>query len=94
MSSSMRTLAFLPSLLWLLLVAAFGIALLRGAQERGLVAAEPAPPKRLDPAAWGENHVGQEPPAYIEGGECLFCHRHQVGVSWAKNRHNLTIREP
>jgi predicted CXXCH cytochrome family protein len=55
---------------------------------------EPSDPKRLDPAAWGSDHVGQEIPFYMEGGECLFCHRNDVGGTWQKNRHNLTIREP
>ena len=49
--------------------------------------------KPLDPAAWGSDHVGQPLPAYTEGGECLFCHRHQVGVTWQTNKHNRTIRD-
>ncbi|MBX3413762.1 MAG: cytochrome c3 family protein [Pirellulales bacterium] len=52
-----------------------------------------SPSKELDPAAWGSDHVGQELPEYIEGGECLFCHRDDVGHSWAKNAHNRTIRD-
>jgi hypothetical protein len=30
----------------------------------------------------------------MESGECLFCHRVQVGVTWQTNKHNRTIREP
>ena len=32
-------------------------------------------------------------PEYMESGECLFCHRNEVGVTWAKNKHNRTIRD-
>jgi hypothetical protein len=63
------------------------------AARRG-IAAEGAPATRLDPAAWGSDHVGQEVPPYMESGECLFCHRNDVGGTWQTNRHNLTIREP
>jgi hypothetical protein len=48
--------------------------------------------KRLDPAAWGGDHVGKPIPMYTTGDECLFCHRDKVGTTWDKNRHNLTIR--
>lgn len=50
-------------------------------------------PKPLDPAAWGSDHVGQELPEYVTGEQCLFCHREKIGSSWAKNRHNVTIRD-
>ncbi len=56
-------------------------------------AAENAPRNQLDPAAWGSDHVGQPVPVYTEGGECLFCHRHQVGTTWGANKHNRTIRD-
>jgi predicted CXXCH cytochrome family protein len=56
-------------------------------------AAGPEGKKLLDPAAWGSDHVGQPVPMYTEGGECLFCHRHQVGVTWQTNKHNRTIRD-
>jgi predicted CXXCH cytochrome family protein len=49
-------------------------------------------PKRLDPAAWGSDHVGKPVPDYITGDECLFCHRDKVGPTWGANRHNLTLR--
>jgi hypothetical protein len=49
------------------------------------------PPRRLDPAAWGSDHVGKPTPEYATGDECLFCHR-TVGPTWPDNRHNLTIR--
>jgi hypothetical protein len=52
----------------------------------------PIQPKRLDPAAWGGDHVGKPIPTYTTGDECLFCHRDKVGAAWGGNRHNLTIR--
>jgi predicted CXXCH cytochrome family protein len=50
------------------------------------------PPKKRDPAAWGGDHVGQPVPEYVTGDECLFCHRKDVGPTWGKNRHQLTLR--
>lgn len=47
---------------------------------------------RLDPAAWGSNHVGKPIPEYVQGDECLFCHRNDIGPSWQKNRHGITVR--
>ena len=29
----------------------------------------------------------------MESGECLFCHRNEVGTTWGTNKHNRTIRE-
>jgi hypothetical protein len=49
-------------------------------------------PKRLDPAAWGSDHVGKPVSEYTTGDECLFCHRGKVGSTWSANRHNRTIR--
>jgi hypothetical protein len=54
-----------------------------GAQQRG----------GKDPAAWGSDHVGKPLPEFATGGECLFCHRNNIGQEWAKNRHNLTIHD-
>jgi hypothetical protein len=34
----------------------------------------------------------KELPEFIAGDQCLFCHRNDIGPSWSKNRHNLTIR--
>jgi hypothetical protein len=48
---------------------------------------------RIDPAAWGSDHVGREVPQYMESGECLFCHRDQVGGTWQTNKHDRTIRD-
>jgi predicted CXXCH cytochrome family protein len=45
-----------------------------------------------DPATWGGDHVGKPLPEYVTGDECLFCHRNDVGPTWGKNRHHLTIR--
>lgn len=54
-----------------------------------------APPAitRLDPAAWGTDHVSAEVPQYMESGECLFCHRQPIGNTWPGNKHNRTIRD-
>lgn len=49
--------------------------------------------KTLDPAAWGQNHAGQEVPEYVHGDECLFCHRNDIGPGWQKNSHGLTVRQ-
>ena len=48
-------------------------------------------PRRIDPAAWGADHVGKSHPAYMTGDECLFCHR-TIGPTWLDNRHPLTMR--
>jgi predicted CXXCH cytochrome family protein len=48
--------------------------------------------ERLDPAAWGKDHVGLPMPEFTSGDECLFCHR-DVGPAWPTNRHGQTIRE-
>jgi len=58
-----------------------------------VVAADKDNQELLDPAAWGKDHVGLEVPEYIEGGECLFCHRNDVGASWGTDPHNHTIHE-
>ncbi len=52
--------------------------------KQATVAAPPQPQGKLDPAAWGSDHVGQPLPPYTESGECLFCHRDQVGGTWAR----------
>jgi hypothetical protein len=46
-----------------------------------------------DPKAWGSNHVGKPVPEYVQGDECLFCHRNEIGPAWQKNSHLLTVRE-
>ena len=57
------------------------------------ISADEQPPSQsLDPAAWGSDHVGKPVPDYTTGGECLFCHRKEIGSQWASNRHHLTIR--
>ena len=45
----------------------------------------------LDPAGWGNDHVGKPLPEYVTGDECLFCHR-DIGPGWPENRHQLTVR--
>ena len=47
---------------------------------------------KLDPAAWGSDHVGKPMPEYVTGDECLFCHRKDFGEKWQTNRHQTTIR--
>lgn len=49
--------------------------------------------KKLDPAAWGSNNVGKPVPEYIHGDECLFCHRNDIGSTWQKNSHGVTVRQ-
>lgn len=49
--------------------------------------------KPLDPAAWGGNHVGKPIPEYVHGDECLFCHRNDIGATWQKNAHGITVRQ-
>ncbi|HXG66778.1 MAG TPA: multiheme c-type cytochrome [Blastocatellia bacterium] len=49
--------------------------------------------KPLDPAAWGGNHVGKPIPEYVVGDECLFCHRNDIGPTWKKNAHAVTVRQ-
>lgn len=56
-----------------------------------LIRASRDDPKRLDPAAWGGDHVGKPLPEYVTGDECLFCHRGLT--SWVTSRHRLTLRE-
>src|SRR5258707_1223064 len=46
----------------------------------------------INPAAWGNGHVGQHVPDYVTGDECLFCHRTKIGPEFSTNPHNLTIR--
>jgi predicted CXXCH cytochrome family protein len=46
-----------------------------------------------DPAAWGGNHVGKPVPEFVHGDECLFCHRNNIGATWQKNAHALTVRQ-
>jgi hypothetical protein len=92
-----RTLRLVPPVAGVAILLAGAIGLLviapRFGQPRASSAAPP-PTKPLDPAAWGSDHVGQPIPEYMESGECLFCHRTAVGVTWQTNKHNRTIREP
>src|SRR5260370_32214013 len=48
---------------------------------------------KSDPAAWGSNHVGKPIPEYVHGDECLFCHRNNIGITWQKNAHGVTVRQ-
>ena len=57
-----------------------------------VVHADSKPGRKLDPAAWGTDHVGKPLPEFVTGDECLFCHRMDVGPTWSKNRHFQTMR--
>ena len=48
--------------------------------------------RKLDPAAWGSDHVGKPVPEYVTGDECLFCHRNDVGPGWSSSPHARVIR--
>src|SRR5438132_10958884 len=48
---------------------------------------------KLDPAAWGGNHAGQQVPEFVHGDECLFCHRNDIGPGWQRNSHGVTVRQ-
>jgi hypothetical protein len=49
--------------------------------------------QQLDPKAWGKNHAGEAVPEFVTSGECLFCHRNDVGTTWQKNSHGATVRQ-
>ena len=49
-------------------------------------------PGQIDPAAWGADHVGRAAPDYIDGEECLFCHRREIGALWPQNPHAHSLR--
>jgi hypothetical protein len=49
--------------------------------------------KAANPGDWGSDHVGKPLPEFATGDECLFCHRNDIGSAWAKNWHNLTVRD-
>lgn len=46
-----------------------------------------------DPKAWGANHVGKPIPEYVQSDECLFCHRNDIGPTWQKSSHLLSVQE-
>lgn len=80
---------------WIVLIAVlvpFAAYLYAPVSGPELHAAEPG--ANLDPAAWGEDHVGQSLPEYMTGDECLFCHRDTLGPAWQQNRHYLMLRLP
>jgi hypothetical protein len=65
-----------------------------GAAASGYFAGQDAARRqKLDPAAWGANHVGQPVPEYLHGDECLFCHRHTIGATWQQNAHGTNVRQ-
>lgn len=81
---------FRSFLVFLVAIPGFFLAGCVAAQESKPAPAAKAAP--LDPAAWGEDHVGKELPEYITGDECLFCHRLDIGPKWPTNPHGRTIR--
>ncbi|MBI3838973.1 MAG: hypothetical protein HY288_13710 [Planctomycetia bacterium] len=87
-----RSLAVMPSAILATLAVALVVSTRMAGSPRS-VAAPPAGKKLLDPGAWGSDHVGQPIPEYMESGECLFCHRNEVGGTWQTNKHNRTIRD-
>ncbi|HJQ25083.1 MAG TPA: multiheme c-type cytochrome [Blastocatellia bacterium] len=58
-----------------------------------LMTAFGAAAQQLDPAAWGNNHVGKPAPELYGGDECLFCHRATVGAVWQNDPHFRAIRD-
>jgi predicted CXXCH cytochrome family protein len=56
-------------------------------------AAQDSPRQKVDPAAWGSNHAGKPMPEVVRGDECLFCHRNDIGATWQKNAHGVTLRQ-
>ena len=69
-----------------------------GFSATATVGQQPAAPPRTvqsanDPAAWGGNHIGRPIPEYVHGDECLFCHRNDIGTTWQKNAHGVTVRQ-
>ncbi len=40
----------------------------------------------------GQTHAGKPVPEFINGDECLFCHRNNIGPGWQKNAHGTTVR--
>lgn len=63
------------------------------ADPAGAKPAKPDARQQRDPAGWGSDHVGQELPEFVDSGECLFCHRNDVGPTWVGNKHSQTIRD-
>lgn len=86
-----RWLALVPGTALGASAAAMVIALAIHASRPTIAAAPDG--RLLDPAAWGGDHIGKPIPEYMDTGECLFCHRTHVGVSWQTNKHNRTIRD-
>src|SRR5215475_1104919 len=79
----------------LLVVCAFALLALSlhsGAKGQDQAQSKPEQ-KSVDPKAWGGNHAGKPIPEYVHGDECLFCHRNDIGPTWQKNAHGLTVRQ-
>ncbi len=45
-----------------------------------------------NPAAWGGDHVAKPLPEHVHGDECLFCHRNDIGQTWQKKTHGVSLR--
>ncbi|MGH9800514.1 MAG: multiheme c-type cytochrome, partial [Blastocatellia bacterium] len=61
-------------------------------QEKASTDLSQTQPKKLDPLAWGSNHVGKPIPEFVHGDECLFCHRNTIGATWQNNAHGVALR--
>jgi hypothetical protein len=81
----------LPPRRMLAYVPGAALALVAAVLLAALATSAPPGKTRLDPAAWGSDHVGQPVSQYTESGECLFCHR-EVGHTWQSNQHTRTLR--
>jgi len=76
---------------WLQMVFGVAVAAFCAAAVIDAAFAADGEPALRDPAAWGSDHVGEPMPALVDGNQCLFCHRNEVGA-WNENQHQITIR--
>jgi len=79
-----------PWIVGAMVVVVFALSTLREPIEFEAVAQ--SPPRELDPAEWGDDHVGGAIPEFVSGDECLFCHRQDIGPTWSADPHATTIR--
>ena len=80
------------ALVLLVVAVTWGIVVVRPAGSLALQVKDQPPPKVLDPASWGSDHVGKPVPEYMTGEECLFCHREKVASTWSANVHQTVMR--
>ena len=53
----------------------------------------PSPREPSTPRTGGATTSAGPCPEYVDGNECLFCHRNDVGPTWSDNHHNRSVRE-